>query len=148
MYSRLANSSSTRVEGVLSYLINTVSTKSSYKLKTLHTSLQTWLSTPKGHYFTPDGETVLAITVLKQLIDAKQRYSLKRLGIDQRLDRQTMEKFEMMKLSTLVQLQDCLMELLDVDSVERGLSRATYICATMRRLLVDGSTSMDLEGIP
>ena len=74
MYRRLANSSSTRVEGVLLYLINTVSTKSSYKLKTLRASLKTWLANPKGHYFTPDGETVLAITMLEQLIYAQQRY--------------------------------------------------------------------------
>lgn len=52
----------------------------------------------------------------------------------------------MMKHTTLVQLRECLMELLDVDSVERGLSAATYLLETMRRLLVDGNTSIGLEG--
>jgi hypothetical protein len=47
----------------------------------------------------------------------------------------------------VVQLRDCLMELLDADTVESGLSQATYLLETMRRLLVDGSTSMGLEGI-
>ena len=40
------------------------------------------------------------------------------------------------------------MELLDVDSVEGGLSQATYLLEKTRRLLIDGSTSMDLECIP
>jgi hypothetical protein len=53
----------------------------------------------------------------------------------------------MMKYSTLVQLRDCLMELLNVGSVERGLSGATYLLETMRRLLVDGNTSIGLEGM-
>jgi hypothetical protein len=74
MYSRLANSLSTRVEGVLLHLIGTVSSQFPSKLKTLHASLQAWLVAPKGHYFTPDGETVLAITVLEQFVDVKKKY--------------------------------------------------------------------------
>ena len=53
----------------------------------------------------------------------------------------------MIRGSALVQLRDCLMELLDADMVESGLSQATYLLKTMRKLLVDGSTSMGLEGI-
>jgi hypothetical protein len=71
---RLANSSSTRAEGVLLYLINTVSTKSSPKLKSLRASLRTWLATPKGRYFTPDGDTMVTIVMLERLINAQQRY--------------------------------------------------------------------------
>ena len=40
------------------------------------------------------------------------------------------------------------MDLLDVDTVESGLFQGTYLLETMRRLLVDGSMSMDLERIP
>ena len=79
MRRRLADSASTRVDGVLLHLINTVSTKSSYKLKTLRSSLRTWLAAPKEQYFTTDGETLLAIIMLELLIDAKKKYSVLRL---------------------------------------------------------------------
>ena len=59
-----------------------------------------------------------------------------------------METFEVIRLSTLAQLRDCLMDLLDVDTVESGLFQGTYLLETMRRLLVDGSMSMDLERNP
>lgn len=58
-----------------------------------------------------------------------------------------MEKLERMRFDALAQLRDCLMELLDVDAVEKGLSQANYLLETMRRLLVDGHASMDLQGL-
>jgi hypothetical protein len=39
------------------------------------------------------------------------------------------------------------MELLDPDTLEKGLPQATYLLETMRRLLVDGNMSMDLQGL-
>jgi len=64
-----------------------------------------------------------------------------------RFDLSTLENFEIVRFGLLVQLRDCLMELLDADNIEKGLTQATYLLETMRRLLVDGNMSMDLRGL-
>jgi hypothetical protein len=66
--------------------------------------------------------------------------------VDSRFDRPTLEKFELMRRGVLDELRDCLMELLDVDAVEKGLLQAKFLLLTMRRLLVDGNMNMDLQG--
>lgn len=66
--------------------------------------------------------------------------------VDLRFDLSTLEKFETMKFGGLVQLCDCLMELLEADTIEKGLPQATYLLEAMRRLLVDGNMNMDLQG--
>ena len=52
-----------------------------------------------------------------------------------------------MRLNLLVQLRDCVVELLDVNVVNHALSQASYILRNIRRLLVHGGTSMEVQGI-
>ena len=74
--SRLATSESTRVIEVLEYLVKSVSGRSSYKLQSLRASLRTWLENPKSNYFTPEGETLLGITVSEELSSVQNKYCL------------------------------------------------------------------------
>jgi len=53
----------------------------------------------------------------------------------------------MMGFNTLVQLRDCLMDSFEPNVVEKGLLQAVYLLETLRRLLVDGNTSMDMRGL-
>ena len=53
----------------------------------------------------------------------------------------------MMGFNTLVQLRDCLMDLFEARAVEKGLLHAVYLLETLRRLLVDGNTRMDMHGL-
>jgi hypothetical protein len=53
----------------------------------------------------------------------------------------------MMGFNTLVQLRDCLMDLFETSVVEKGLLQAVYLLETLRRLLVDGNTRMDMHGL-
>jgi len=72
--SRLATSSSTRVIEVLEYLVKSVSGKASYKLQSLRASLRTWLENPKSSYFTPEGSTLLGITISQELSSVHNKY--------------------------------------------------------------------------
>jgi hypothetical protein len=74
--SRLATSESTRVIEVLEYLVKSVSSRSSYKLQSLRASLRTWLENPKSSYFTPEGDTLLGITVSEELSSVQNKYCL------------------------------------------------------------------------
>ena len=67
--------------------------------------------------------------------------------VDSRFDPLVMEKFESMRQDMLGELRDCLMELLDADTVAKGLPQAKFLLFTMRKLLVDGNMSMDLKGL-
>jgi hypothetical protein len=66
---------------------------------------------------------------------------------DCRLDSTTQEKLDLMRLNALVQLRDCLTELFKADTVENGLSQATYLLKTFRRLLLDENRKTDSQGI-
>jgi hypothetical protein len=74
--SRLATSESTRVIEVLEYLVKSVSSRSSYKLQSLRASLRTWLENAKCSYFTPEGDTLLGITVSEELTSVQNKYRL------------------------------------------------------------------------
>jgi hypothetical protein len=47
----------------------------------------------------------------------------------------------------MVQLRDCLMELLDVSNVEDGVAQGAFLFETLRRLLADDNTKMDLQSL-
>jgi len=64
-----------------------------------------------------------------------------------RLSHETEKAFRMMGFNTLVQLRDCLMDLFETRVVENGLVQSKYLLETLRRLLVDGNTSMDMRGL-
>jgi len=72
--SRLATSSSTRVIEVVEYLVNSVSRRASYKLQSLRASLRAWLANPKNSYFTPEGSTLLGITISEELGSVHDKY--------------------------------------------------------------------------
>jgi hypothetical protein len=52
----------------------------------------------------------------------------------------------MMRFDTLVQLRDSLAELLNGYNLDRGVLQATYLLGSLRRLLADENTQMDLKG--
>jgi hypothetical protein len=52
-----------------------------------------------------------------------------------------------MRFNTLVQLRDCLVELLDFNNAENGVSQGAFLFQTLRRLLTDNNTKMDLQGL-
>jgi hypothetical protein len=64
-----------------------------------------------------------------------------------RLDREALQRFEMMRFNTMVQLRDCLMELLEVSNVENGVAQGAFLFETFRRLLGDDNTKMDLQSL-
>lgn len=68
-------------------------------------------------------------------------------AFDARLDKSTLERFEMMRLDTLVQLRDSLANLLNDENMDRGIIQARYLFESMRRLLVDENTRMDIKGL-
>ena len=77
---------------------------------------------------------------------AKQVLSVVKVS-NNRLTRHTEKEFGMMGFNTLVQLRDCLMDLFESSAVEKGLLQAVYLLETLRRLLVDGNTRMDMHGL-
>jgi len=54
----------------------------------------------------------------------------------------------MMRSEALVQLRDSLAELLHDNNSDRGVFQATYLLESLRRLLVDDRTQIDLKGSP
>lgn len=56
------------------------------------------------------------------------------------------EEFEKMQLNALVQLRDCLTELLDEAFLDKGLVQATFLLQTLRCLLMASDRKMDLQG--
>jgi hypothetical protein len=83
--------------------------------------------------------------VLEEINIVKEKYS-PHSRPNSRLDHETLKKFELMRFNALVQLRDCLTELLDVAALDRGVYQASYLLETLRRLLVDENTEMDLQG--
>jgi hypothetical protein len=75
----------------------------------------------------------------------KEKYSCQR-GSNSRLDYETLTRFELGRVCALVQLRDCLTEVLDVTALDHGVYQASYLLETMRRLLADENTEMDLQG--
>lgn len=71
--SQLAQRQSSRIANVLLYLVNAVTTRSSYKVQSLRPALRAWLAERSGPYFVPNGETLLAINVLQEINVAKGR---------------------------------------------------------------------------
>ena len=65
--SQLAHCQSSRIANVLLYLVNTVTTRVSYKVQSLRPALRAWLADRSGPYFVPNGETRLAINVLQEI---------------------------------------------------------------------------------
>ena len=53
----------------------------------------------------------------------------------------------MMVYNALVQLRDCLMDLFEVPTTGRGLLQAVYLLETLRRLLEQGNTTMQMHGL-
>jgi hypothetical protein len=51
-----------------------------------------------------------------------------------------------MRQNTLVQLRDCLTDLFEAKALNCGVYQATYLLESLRRLLLDENTKMDLEG--
>lgn len=133
---RFATSESSRVAEVLKHLINKTVATSLYKLQSLRAQLRTWLASAETEPFYPDGESLLGITVLAELNVIKDKF-----------DESILKKFEMMRFDTLVQLRDSLAELLNGDNLDDGVSQATYLLESLRRLLEDDKTQMDLKGL-
>ena len=65
---------------------------------------------------------------------------------DSRLDHVTLDKFALMRFNALVQLRDCLTDLLDPNDLTHSVAQATYLLETLRRSIVDESTKTDLQG--
>jgi len=67
-------------------------------------------------------------------------------AFDARLDESTLKNFEMMRSQTLIQLRDSLAGLLNDENRNPGIIQATYLLESLRRLLVDENSRMDIKG--
>ena len=110
--------------------------KTSYELQNLRASLYSWSQLPNAEYFTPNGEALLAIVTIEELLCASNRP-----------DRDVWKELEPLKNEAFVQLQGCLVDLLEAPNVEAGLSQGVFLLGKLGKLLMDVDTEFIVKGL-
>jgi hypothetical protein len=123
-------------------LVDTLIHKTSYQLQTLRPSLHSWLQLPNAAYFTPNGEVLLAILAIEEL-----PCSNRRPVANGPQDGHGLSDLEALEIAVVVQLRDCLVDLLEAEKVEEGLCQGVYLLEKMRRLVCDAEMDFSVQGM-